>query len=493
MNLIKEVQATTRAGLIAPIAQAVAARDVSATELVTSAFERIGEIDGSLHAFCTLDERGALEAAARVDQRITRGDEVGPLAGVPVAIKDLISTRGLATSYGSRLYEDFVPDEDDVVVERLKASGAIVVGKTNTSEFGYGAVGHNDLFPTTRNPWDVRLTSGGSSAGSAVAVAAGMVPVAIGSDGGGSIRIPASLCGVFGIKPSWGRVPVYPGCRDERFPGISSWESLEHIGPLTRYVADAAAILSAVVGPTPNDRASLPRDIESWDIPGHESLRGARIALSIDMGFAPVDPEVAVAVQTAGENLQRAVGCRIDRAQPEVGDMHETFDALVALDTDRTGLLRMAQEKNIAFRGWLDRLLKHRWTAQEFTDAQLQRKRIVNSTARFMRNYDFLLTPTVGCPAFEIDREGPSHIGGTEVPSHAWLPFSPLGNFTGLPTASIPIGLTQAGLPIAIQVMGRHLDDIGVLGLSAVLEALHPMSSPPVSVRKNWIAGSATA
>ena len=176
--------------------------------------------------------RAQAEAHRRALGRAAR--PVGPLAGVPVAVKDLICTRGLRTTFGSRLYADHVPEEDDVVVERLRAAGAVIIGKTNTSEFGYGAVGHNPLFATTRNPWNPTLTPGGSSAGSAAAVAARMVPLALGSDGGGSVRIPAALRGVFGIKPSWGRVPVYPGCRDERYPGISSWESLEHIGPITR-------------------------------------------------------------------------------------------------------------------------------------------------------------------------------------------------------------------------------------------------------------------
>ena len=182
-----------------------------------------------------------------------------------MAVKDLIFTRGIRTTGGSPLYADFVPEEDDVTVERLRAAGAVILGKTNVSEFGYGGVGHNPLFPTTRNPWNPRLTPGGSSAGSAVAVATGMAPLALGSDGGGSIRIPAAFCGIVGIKASMGRVPLHPGCRDERYPGFSGWESVEHIGPLARTVRDAALMLRVIAGPDPRDRLSLPAgDSTGW-------------------------------------------------------------------------------------------------------------------------------------------------------------------------------------------------------------------------------------
>ena len=201
------------------LAAAIHARHWSAAEVTEAALARIALLDGELHAFCTLGADAARAQAAAIDARLARGEPVGPLAGVPVAVKDLICTRDLPTTFGSRLYEGFMSEEDDVVVDRLRAAGAVVIGKTNTSEFGYGAVGHNPLFPTTRNPWNLALTPGGSSAGSAVAVVSRMVPLALGSDGGGSVRIPASLAGVFGIKPSWGRVPAYPGCRDERFSG----------------------------------------------------------------------------------------------------------------------------------------------------------------------------------------------------------------------------------------------------------------------------------
>jgi aspartyl-tRNA(Asn)/glutamyl-tRNA(Gln) amidotransferase subunit A len=177
---------------------------------------------------------------------------------VPVGIKDLVATKGIRTVMGSVLYKDFVPDEDDIIVERLKAAGAVIIGKTNVPELGYSGVGHSPVFETTRNPWNLALTTGGSSAGSGASVAAGVAPFAIGSDGGGSVRIPAAHCGLYGIKASMGRVPLYPGCRDDRYPGVSSWETLEHIGPLSRTVTDSALMLSVITGPDPRDRYSIP-------------------------------------------------------------------------------------------------------------------------------------------------------------------------------------------------------------------------------------------
>jgi aspartyl-tRNA(Asn)/glutamyl-tRNA(Gln) amidotransferase subunit A len=464
------------------LANAIRDGSVSAQKATEATLASIATLDSRLNAFCTLAADSARDEAAKVDTQLARGEAVGPLAGVPVAIKDLICTKDLRSTFGSKLYTNFVPVEDDVVVERLKAAGAIVIGKTNASEFGYGAVGHNPLFETTCNPWNTAMTSGGSSAGSAVAVAARMLTLALGSDGGGSIRIPAGLCGVFGIKPSWGRVPVYPGCRDERYPGISSWESLEHIGPITRTAADAALALSVLCGPTPRDRFSIPSDHRDWSIADPDTLRGARVAISADLGFAVVDPEVRNAVERAALRIEREYGCVVELASPALDNPVQMFETLVAMDTDRSGLALMAEQQGVTLTGWLGRLVARQWSGDEFTDALFERKRIVNSLWRFMERYDFLLTPTTATPAFPINTDGPSSINGVAVDSVAWLPFSSLANLTGLPAASVPVGFTKKGLPIGLQIMGRHLDDRGVLALSAAVERLYPMQAhrPPV-------------
>jgi len=451
----------------------IRSRELTAVDAVTAALDRIEQLDGALNAFCTLAPEQALADAAAIDRRMAADEAVGPLAGVPLAVKDLISTKGLRTTFGSRLYADNVPDEDDIVVERLRAAGAIVIGKTNTAEFGYGAIGHNPLFPTTRNPWNTELTPGGSSAGSAAAIAAGMVALSLGSDGGGSVRVPASLTGTFGIKPSWGRVPVYPGCRVETDPGASGWESLEHIGPITRTVADAALMLSVLVGPSPKDRHSLPREAIDWTDLDPSRLKGKRIAFTPDLGFAAVDPEIATLAETAARALAREYGATIEIATPEIGDLMPAFTALVALDTDRAGLRRMAPFGD-AFTPVLHNILSQAWTADEFTAAILERKRINNVVWRFMERYDLLLTPGTATAAFPIDSEGPATIAGRPVLPGGWTPFSFVANFTGQPAASVPAGFTRAGLPAGLQIIGRQHDDLGVLQAAAGIERILP-------------------
>src|SRR5262245_33514975 len=242
----------------------ISARELSPVEVIDAVLDRMNRLNPVLHAFSEPTHDLARATAAEVADRIARGEQVGPLAGVAIGIKDLIYTKGVRTAMGSPIYRDFVPDEDDVVVERVKAADAVILGKTTTYEFGYGGVGHNPVSPAARNPWNIAMTSGGSSAGSGVAVAAGIGPLALGTDGGGSVRNPAAHCGIYGLKPSFGRVPMYPGARDERYPGASSWESLGHIGPLTRTVADAALLMSVVAGPDPRDRRSLPAGDVDW-------------------------------------------------------------------------------------------------------------------------------------------------------------------------------------------------------------------------------------
>jgi len=229
----------------AMLARRIAAKDVSPVEAVDAVLDRLDRLDRTLHMFTTVVPDQAREAAKQLAADITAGHEVGSLAGVPTGVKDLIYTEGIRTASGSHAYADFVPDEDDVVVERIKAAGAVVIGKTQVPEFGYSGTGQTPIAEPTRNPWNLDRTSGGSSAGSGAAVATGVGPFSLGSDGGGSVRIPASFCGVYGIKPTMGRVPLYPGTKDHRYPGVSSWESIEHIGPLTRTVADTARLASS--------------------------------------------------------------------------------------------------------------------------------------------------------------------------------------------------------------------------------------------------------
>ncbi len=456
------------------LARRIRAKEVSALEVTEAILRRMTALEPHIHAFCTPTPEVARAAARAVDAKIAAGEDAGPLGGVPIGIKDLVATKDIPTVMGSALYRDFIPDEDDIVVERLKAAGAVIIGKTNVPEFGYSGVGHNPVFPTTRNPWNTALTSGGSSAGSGAAVAAGVAPFAIGSDGGGSVRIPSALCGLYGLKASMGRVALYPGCRDERYPGVSSWESLEHIGPMSRTVADAALMLSVIAGPDPRDRYSIPAADYDYVEATRGDIRGLRIAYSEDWGYAAVDPEVRRVCAEAVTVFERDLGCTVERADPGFADESGTFWALVAADTDLAGMRAMMRGREREMSAHLVDLLQRPWSAEDFTNARIGRQRLCNRMWRFMARYDLLLTPTLAVPAFPVHMQGPEIIEGRMGRPADWLCFTFPANMTGQPAASIPAGFTRDGLPVGLQIIGRHLDDRTVLRASGAFERARP-------------------
>jgi aspartyl-tRNA(Asn)/glutamyl-tRNA(Gln) amidotransferase subunit A len=474
-NEICKMEATQLAGEIR-------ARNLSAVEVVDAVLERMERLEPTLHAFCTPTPDAAREDAKRIDADLSAGRDPGPLAGVPVGIKDLVATKGVRTAMGSWAYADFVPDEDDVVVERLKDAGAIVLGKTNVPEFGYSGVGHNPVFETTVNPWDISKTPGGSSAGSGAAVASGMGPLAIGSDGGGSVRIPSSFCGLFGMKASWGRVPLYPGVKDERYPGVSSWESLEHIGPMSRTVADGALMLSVIAGPDDRDRNSIPAADFDWMEVLQGELTGLRVAYSADWGYAAVDPRVRDVVGRAVQVFERDLGCVVEEADPGWDNPYEGFWGVVINETDLVGMRRLADELGDRMTPHLAEVLRAEWTAEQLTSAGMTRKAVYNKMWRFMRTYDLLLTPTLAVPPFEVGIQGPTIIDGREVDQFEWLHFTYPLNLTGQPAATVPAGFTDDGLPVGLQIVGRHLDDPLVLRAAAAFEKAAPWKDkwPPM-------------
>jgi aspartyl-tRNA(Asn)/glutamyl-tRNA(Gln) amidotransferase subunit A len=464
------------------LAGEIRARNLSPVEVVDAVLDRMDRLEPALHAFCTPTPDAARADAERIEADLAAGRDVGPLAGVPVGIKDLVATKGVPTVMGSWAYRDFVPDEDDVVVERLKDAGAIVLGKTNVPEFGYSGVGHNPVFETTVNPWNVERTSGGSSAGSGAAVAAGMGPFAIGSDGGGSVRIPSSFCGLVGVKASWGRVPLYPGVKDERYPGVSSWESLEHIGPMSRTVADGALMLSVIAGPDDRDRNTLPAPDFDWLRALEGDVKGLRVAYSADWGYAAVDPRVREVVGRAVEVFARDLGCEVEEADPGWENPYEAFWGVVINETDLVGMRRLADELGDRMTPHLREVLQQDWTAEQLTSAVVARKGVYNRMWRFMRTYDLLLTPTLAVPPFELGIQGPTVIDGREVDQFEWLAFTFPMNLTGNPAATVPAGFTDDGLPIGLQIIGRHLDDPTVLRAAAAFEKAAPWADrwPPL-------------
>jgi aspartyl-tRNA(Asn)/glutamyl-tRNA(Gln) amidotransferase subunit A len=375
-----------------------------------------------------------------------------------------------------------VPDEDDVVVERLKGAGAIILGKTNVPELGYSGASYNMIFPPTRNPWNTDRTAGGSSAGSGAAVAAGIGPFAIGSDGGGSIRIPASINGLYGLKASMGRIPLYPGTKDEHYPGVSGWESIEHIGPLSRTVADAALMVSVIAGPDDRDRHTLPEPHFKWMDAIKGDIKGLKVAYTPDWGYALVDPEVREICGKAARVFESSLGCRVEEASPGWEDPFAPFFTIVMTETDLAGMRKLVAKYGSQMMPHLVEAILTPMTDEQITSAIMVRKAVANKSWSFMRKYDLLLTPTIAVPAFAQGIQGPETIDGKKAGPFQWIAFTFPFNLTGQPAASIPAGFTKDGLPVGLQIVGRHLDDATVLRASAAFEVAAPWRDkwPPV-------------
>lgn len=455
------------------IAAQVRAGVVSALAVTDAAIAAATTMEPKIHAFATLDADGARAQAAAVDAAIARGEEPGALAGVPVAIKDLVMTKGLRTTFGSALYSDFVPDDDDIVVERLRAAGAIILGKSNAAEFGFGAHGCNRLFPVTRNPWDLSRTPGGSSAGSGAALAAGVVPLAIGSDGGGSIRIPASFCGLAGMKASMGRVPLWPGCRDETLPGASGWESIEHVGPMARNVADMALMLSVIAGPDPRDRWSLPAGDVDYNGAVAEILpKGLRVAYWPKWGDQPIDPRVKEIVDEAVRIFAKACDMDLVVGTPPPIALDTAFQTIIALETDLTGMRRLASGREVELTEAVQSFLKTSMPLEAATDAITTRKAWANAIARVTKDVDLILTPTLPLVPFAADSTAPMEIAGVTVGPDAWCPFTSPFNLTGQPAVSVPCGYVEGTYPVGLQIVGPHLGDGLVILAAATFERL---------------------
>jgi aspartyl-tRNA(Asn)/glutamyl-tRNA(Gln) amidotransferase subunit A len=464
------------------LAAKIRAKELSATEVTEAVLARMEKLNPVLGAFCTPSPDVAGAQAKAVEADIMAGRSVGPLAGVPIGIKDLVYTKGIRTTSGSIIYKEYVPTEDDVVVERLKAAGAVIIGKTNVPELGYSGASYNLIFPPTNNPWNTEHTAGGSSAGSGAAVAAGIGPMAIGSDGGGSIRIPASINGLFGLKGSMGRVPLYPGTKDETAPGVSGWESIEHIGPITRTVADGALMMSVIAsGPDDRDRRTVPNDVR-WLDATKGDIKGLRVAWTPDWGYAQVDAEVRDVCAKAAKVFADQLGCRLEEASPWKDDYFGHFFTIVLTETDLRGMRDLVAKYGDRMQPHLVDAIKGTMTDVQITDAVIARKKCANQAWRFFRTYDLLLTPTIACTPFKQGVQGPETIEGKKASPFQWIAFTYQFNMTGQPAATVPAGFTNDGLPIGLQIVGRQLDDATVLKAAAAYEAAAPWKDkwPPM-------------
>jgi len=459
------------------LARLYRARRVSPLEVMQAVLARIDRVNPLVNAYVTVDPEAALAAARRATAALRRGAALPPLHGVPVSIKDLAATKGMRTTWGSKIFEHHVPDEDALVVERLRAAGAIVVGKTNTPEFGAGGNTFNAVFGATRNPWNPALTCGGSSGGAAVALATGMGPLAEGSDLGGSLRTPAAFCGVVGFRTTPGLVPVYP-----RELG---WDSLSVQGPMARTVGDIALMLSAIAGP--DDRAPLSYDVDVSAFrraPRRPSVRGWRVAWSPDLqGLLRVDAEVARVAEGA-TRVFRSLGARVTAAAPSFAELDD-----IVLGTRGLSMAAVHADRLERWRGEMQAGLV--WnieqglalSSRDIGRAERLRTVLWHRVRRFMERYDLLVLPTVAVRPFPIEQPYPTEVDGQPLRNYTqWFFLTYAISVTGLPVISVPAGFTRDGLPVGIQIVGRRRQEAAVLQAAAAFEAAAPWagSIPPV-------------
>lgn len=448
--------------------------DFTSEQLTQAVLNRIEVIDPVLNAFCTLNER-SLDDARDADHRRAGGDELGPLHGVPFSVKDLLPTAGVRTSLGSQAHSSWVPSENEAAVSRILAAGGILIGKTNTRELGYGVVTDNVLFGSTRNPANPEMTAAGSSGGAAAAVASGMGSIALGSDGGGSLRVPAAVCGVFAHKPTYGVVPTYPSSRIPIRVGLNSWESLECVGPITRNVHDSALVLKTIAGFDPRDSHSIPVDSSTQF--SYKDTRQLTVAFSPDLGIAEVNPYIAETVETACKAVAAQHGWElrvVSPILPSLKELRKVFAATVVLDTDVAELREMAAltEVSIDIRELVDR----EWSVDELTRARANRQLIFDILRRFHEQYDVLITPATATTAFPLGERFPSDGEYGIKNGEDWSPFAFLANLTGQPACSVPVGSTPCGLPIGAQVLGPRFADGIVLSVARSMETYFPPS-----------------
>jgi amidase len=445
------------------LAQLVRAKELSATEVLEAHLLQIEQVNPKVNAIVTLLPDQALDQARVADETLARGADVGPLHGLPIAHKDLVPTKGIRTTSGSRIFSDFVPDHDALIVERLKRAGAITIGKTNTPEFGAGSQTYNEVFGETLNPYDLSKTCGGSSGGAAVALACGMQPIADGSDMGGSLRNPAAFCNVVGFRTSPGRVPIWPA--------ELGWFTISVQGPMARTVQDAALMLSVIAGPDPRSPISIAESGEVFRCQLARDFKGVRIAWSRDLGGLPVDPRVTAAID-AQQHVFESLGCVIHDGEPDMSAADEIFKVLRAWRFELAyGELVKSHRDQIK-----DTVI---WNVEQGTSltgphiarVERQRTELYHTVREFMETYEFMIFPVSQVPPFDIKQRYVTEINGVEMETYIdWMKSCYYISVLGLPSISVPCGFTPEGLPVGLQIVGRHQDDWGVLQLAFSFE-----------------------
>lgn len=456
------------------LARRIRASELSVTEVMEAHLERIERLNSRVNAIVTFLPERALEEARAIDKRLARGEEAGPLCGLPVAHKDLTLTQGIRTTFGSRVFEDFVPEEDDPIVERLKNAGAITVGKTNTPELGAGSQTYNEVFGETLNPYDTGKTCGGSSGGAAVALACGMISIADGSDMGGSLRNPASFCNVVGFRPSPGMIPSVSD--------TDAWANLSVDGPMARTVSDCAMMLDAISGPD----ARSPISGQDYDFSGtlERDFSGTRIAWSRDLDGLPVDPRVTETID-AQRHVFEDLGCAVEDAEPDFTDADEVFQTLRAWQFEaKHGALLDEHREYVKDTIVWNIEQGRKLTVPDIDEAQRMRTALYHRIREFMRDHEFLVLPVSQVPPFDVKKRWVEEIEGVKMKTYIdWMKSCYFITLTGLPAISVPCGFTEEGLPVGVQIVGRWHDDSGVLRLAHAFEQATGFwkTRPPVS------------
>jgi aspartyl-tRNA(Asn)/glutamyl-tRNA(Gln) amidotransferase subunit A len=448
------------------LAKMIQGRQLSPVELVDHFLERISYLNPKLNAYLTVCEDGARAAAKEAEKSVMKGEGLPLLHGVPISVKDLIFTKGIRTTGGSLVHKDFVPDEDAVAVERLRRAGAIILGKTNTPELGQSSTTENRLGEDCCNPWNLERTCGGSSGGAAAAVASGLGPLALGSDGGGSIRVPAAFCGVYGLKPTHGRVPLYGG--------FGNMPLFATMGPICRTVRDAAFMLSVISGHDPRDPCSMRGETADFMAALEGEMGELHVAWSPDLGFARVDPEVR-ATALAGARVFESLGCKVEEATPDIDEPFPIFAPIVLADEYAVSG-QLLEEDVDALVPYVKSTLSagKQVMGYQYSQALRALERFKLRMALFFDRFDLLLTPSTAVVAFPL-RQRPREIDGKPVGT-LWgsFPFTAAFNLSGQPAATVPCGFSSGGLPVGLQIVARWGEEATVLQASAAFEEARP-------------------
>jgi amidase len=445
------------------LAALIRTRDASAGEIMSAHLRQIERVNPKVNAIVTLVADEAMKQARAADGAVARGANVGPLHGLPVAHKDLFETRGIRTTFGSRIYKDNVPERDSIIVERAKRAGAIAIGKTNTPEFGAGAQTFNEVFGATANPYDVTKTCGGSSGGAAVALACGMTPLADGSDHASSLRNPAAFCGVVGLRPAPGRVPTAPAS--------NPWSTMSVDGPMARNVADLAFFLSALAGPDARSPISISESGVKFAGDLGRDFQGVRVAWFKDLGGVPFEREILESV-----NAQRRVfenlGCIVEEAEPDWSGATESYNVLRALGFVGAHAEHVRRHRDLIKDTILWQVEEGRkLTAEQIARATAQRAHLYERMRVFLQRYEFFVLPTTQVLPFDIHQPYITEIEGVKMDSYIdWMKSCYYLTVVEAPAISLPCGFTNKGLPIGLQIAGRHRDEWSLLQMAYAYE-----------------------